>query len=419
MHEQNMIHVLLVEDEEYDKYIIEDHLSQAEYVNFKMTWKSDKDEVLDEINKSIYDVVLLDQDLVGYTGLEVLKIARYQGNMKAMIFLSGSKDPNLRKNALISGASGFLFKGQVSPPLLEITILFAIEKARSLMDLEERVERRTEELTRTLKQMENLNKELVETQARMVEQETLANLGSLVSGVAHEVNTPLGTSVTAASHLKDKTDSVSQAYRHGEMSKSQLEGYIDTAAESSTIILSNLKRAADLITSFKRIAVDQAGHQKRNFSLKQCLEDVILSLKPRFKGIHLNINTTCPDDLMLDSYPGIYAQIFTNLITNSITHAFENTHSGDIDIQVTPNKERLTITYSDNGVGMESTVREKLFLPFFTTKRNHGGSGLGTSIIFNSVQQLGGTISVDSTPKTGTTFTISIPTHIDEDDIMA
>jgi PAS domain S-box-containing protein len=288
---------------------------------------------------------------------------------------------------------------------------WAEESLRKLNeDLEQRVEARTVELQKTNKFLHESLETLERTKKQLVESEKMAALGGLVAGVAHEINTPVGIGVTAASHLAEQTQEFSDLYSLGQMKRSDLDKYVKIATESTTMILENLKRAAENIYSFKQIAVDHASDKKRIFNFKHCIDNVLLSLHPKLKGTQHNINVQCPKDIDLESYPGAFAQIFTNLIMNSLIHGFEDKTQGAIVLHVTREHGALRIHYSDNGKGMPAETRVKVFEPFFTTKRGQGGSGLGLHIVYNLVtQKLGGQIACESTPDVGTTFTIEIP----------
>ena len=389
------IKVLLVEDIEDDMFIIEDHLRCAEYENFDLSWTDEKDKAIAMILSDEFDVILLDHDLLGFTGMEILQAARQQHYQKPMIFLSGSKDPTVRIQALRNGASGFLIKGEISPSLLEISILFAIEKSNNIGKLQDMVELRS--------------KELQKTQKELAQKETLANLGKMVSGMAHETSTPLGGGVTVASHLDSKTKKFMQKFRDNDYSKEELEKFLALCEKSSSNILNNLTRAADLVQRFKRMSVDQSSQQTRRFNLKEAIEDVIASLQHKLKYSKINISVNCPPLIELNSYPGIFSQIFTNLIDNSLIHGYSKQQEGSISIGITQETETLNLTYKDDGNGMDDDTLSQIFIPFFTTKRNEGGSGLGSSIIFNCVQQLGGDVHVNSEPGKGIEFRIVLP----------
>ncbi|MEQ1438128.1 ATP-binding protein [Fontimonas sp. SYSU GA230001] len=281
-----------------------------------------------------------------------------------------------------------------------------IERARDA--LAQQVHEKTqanEELTATLERLR-------EAQAQLVQAERLASLGGLVAGVAHEINTPVGVGVTAASTLEDWTRDIERQYRSNELKRSDLERFIEVARESSLIILRNLQRAADLIHSFKQVAVDQSSGERRRFRLKSYIDEVLLSLAPKTKKSGHGIEIRCADDIELDSYPGAIAQILTNFISNSLLHAFPDGRRGTLRIAVAAAEGWVTLEYADDGVGIPAEHLKRVFDPFFTTKRGTGGSGLGLHIVFNLVHQLlGGTIEVSSAPDQGTRFVVRFPVN--------
>ena len=276
--------------------------------------------------------------------------------------------------------------------------------------LEEMVSERTRDLQLANQSLEQSLEQLRQTQAQLVESEKMAALGGLVAGVAHEINTPVGVGVTAASHLDAQVEEYSKLYQSNRLTRSDFEALLNTATTSSNIILANLKRAAELIRSFKQIAVDQSADQQRHFELKPYLEEILHSLYPRLKNTSHGVTVSCPDTLELYSYPGAFSQIITNLVMNSLIHGFDNIEGGDIRIDVSEEQNLIHIDYSDNGKGIDAEHLDKIFEPFFTTKRNEGGSGLGMHVVYNLVvQALGGQIQCDSMPGHGTSFHISIP----------
>lgn len=269
--------------------------------------------------------------------------------------------------------------------------------------LEQKVEVRTRELSKTLD-------DLRATQNQLVEAEKMAALGGLVAGVAHEINTPVGIGVTAASLLEDKTVAFQKTYKDGQMKRSDLEKYLDTASQSSNMILKNLSRAAELIQSFKQVAVDQSTEERRSFPVKSYLEEILLSLRPKLKRTQLTTKISGDDSLTLDSYPGVLSQIVTNLVMNSLVHAYEPDDAGQLTFDLKQEAGRLIFEYADDGRGIPKKDLSKIFDPFFTTKRGQGGSGLGLHIIYNLVtQKLNGTIRCESEVGVGTRFTIEIP----------
>ncbi len=282
------------------------------------------------------------------------------------------------------------------------------------------IETARDALSRQVSEKTAANKELLEaldrlkqTQAQLVQSERLASLGGLVAGVAHEINTPVGVGVTAASTLQDRALDLEQAYKTDTLRRSDLERFVEVARESSNIILRNLQRAADLIQSFKQVAVDQSSGERRRFDLRNYIDEVLLSLAPRTKKTGHRIVVDCPPDLEVDSYPGALAQVLTNFVSNSLLHAFPDGHNGELRISAQRSGDWIDLHYSDNGTGIPPDDLKRIYDPFFTTKRGSGGSGLGLHIVYNLVQQiLGGTIEVASEIGAGTRFTVRFPAHL-------
>lgn len=264
------------------------------------------------------------------------------------------------------------------------------------------------QVTETLQALNQLR----DAQTQLVQSEKLASLGALVAGMAHEINTPLGVGVSAASTLQVLAEKIRDRHDSGQMTRSDLNQFVQMALDSSDIVLKNLQRAADLMHSFKQVAVDQASGARRRFLLKPYLDEVITSLTPKFKGKEHRITVQCPAGLVVDSYPGALAQIVTNFITNSLLHAFPGDRTGDIEIEVTDDGADVTLTYRDDGVGIEPSDLGRVFEPFFTTRRGSGGSGLGLSVVHNLVtQRLGGTVLARSESGLGTEFIVRFPAH--------
>jgi signal transduction histidine kinase len=252
--------------------------------------------------------------------------------------------------------------------------------------------------------------EHMETQATIMRQEKMAALGGLVAGVAHEINTPVGIGLTAASHLEEKVNDFKRLYTSGQVKRADMDSFIATAAEVSTALLTNLRRAADLVRSFKQVAVDQSSEQRRVFGMREYLDEILLSLQPQFKRTKHVIAVECPDDLILNSYPGALSQILTNLLLNSLIHGFEFKPEGRIDISASVVNGEMALYYRDNGKGMSEEEASRIFEPFFTTKRGNGGSGLGMHVVYNLVTQtLNGDIECVTAPDQGVLFVIRLP----------
>ncbi|MCP3661099.1 MAG: DUF3365 domain-containing protein [Gammaproteobacteria bacterium] len=244
----------------------------------------------------------------------------------------------------------------------------------------------------------------------LVRSETMSALGGMVAGVAHEVNTPLGVSVTSASYLATKTTDLVTAFKENTLTRSALNTYLEISNESIAIILSNLERAAELIKSFKQVAADQASEAKSSFNLKEYFGNVLITLQPELKRSALEVKIHCPDNILMNSYPGALSQIITNLIINSKTHAFDEDEAGSITFDIEKSGEDIVIHYKDNGKGIPQEHLDDIFAPFFTTRRGKGSSGLGLHISQNLVHTvLKGSISVSSKLNEGTQFTLTIP----------
>ena len=253
-------------------------------------------------------------------------------------------------------------------------------------------------------------KALRETQDTLVESEKMASLGGLVAGVAHEINTPVGVGMTASSHLSDSTESFLKLYREGGMTRGDLETFLQVTDESSRIIVSNLHRAADLIRSFKQVAVDQSDDAIRRIDLKEYIEEVMLSLRPKFKKGDIKVQVDVPPDILLETQPGAISQVLTNLVVNSLTHGFDEGAEGTISIVARTSDDKITLTYQDDGKGMSEDIRARIFEPFFTTARGTGGSGLGLHLLYNLVSQsLRGRVTCISAPNEGARFEIEFP----------
>lgn len=245
---------------------------------------------------------------------------------------------------------------------------------------------------------------------QLAQSEKMVALGSLVAGVAHEINTPLGIGYTSVTHLNSEAQETARLYRQGSMTRKDFEVFLDVATESCTLAETNLKRAAELVRSFKLVAVDQTSAEMRTFNIKTYLNEVLLSLRPKLKNRNYSVTITCPDDLVITSFPGSFSQILTNLVINSLEHAFLDRDHGKIAIVVAYAEELLKIIYRDDGRGMSPKVVKHIYEPFFTTARGRGGSGLGMNMVYNLVtSSLGGQIQCDSVLGVETVFTITIP----------
>lgn len=277
--------------------------------------------------------------------------------------------------------------------------------------LEERVQTRTLSLTQANQSAQDALAELRAAQARLVESEKLASLGRLVAGVAHELNTPLGNALMAASTLVDRQRHTLRALQDQLLRKSELQGALEANIDGNELVLANVRRAADIISGFKQLAIDQTTEMRRMFALDVVLDEVLISVRPMFRHTRYRIVTELAPELGMDSFPGPLGQAITNIVQNAVIHAFEGREQGQLTVSCrAAGPERVEIVCSDDGVGMSEEVRLRMFDAFFTTKLGKGGSGLGMQIVHNIVTALlGGEIAVHSSPGAGTRIVLTLP----------
>lgn len=253
--------------------------------------------------------------------------------------------------------------------------------------------------------------QLKNAQQQLVEKEKLAALGSLVAGVAHELNTPIGNSLMVASTLEEQARAMQESIASGVVKRSDFNAFIKACKDASTLIMRGLSTSANLIQSFKQVAVDQESAQRRPFNLKQVTDELVATMMSQARKADHQILVSIPNDIQMDGYPGSYGQVIINLIQNSLVHGFEAKEAGQILIEATQIADgNVEIVFKDNGAGVAREILSRIFEPFFTTKLGHGGSGLGLSITYNIVTSLlEGKIKVESQLGVGTTFTLELP----------
>jgi PAS domain S-box-containing protein len=278
------------------------------------------------------------------------------------------------------------------------------------LDIGER-KRGEQEMRKAKDAAEAALRNLRETQNSLIEAEKLAALGRLVAGVAHEVNNPVGISLTVASSLERKTALFTNEVAHGALRRSSLNEFLEASRDASSQLVANLNRAAELIASFKQVAADRNYSDQRTFDLGDLTEQVVMSLRPGLRKHHLTLTVDCQPNLTMNSYPGPYGQVLTNLFLNAVAHAFPDGRPGSVEITVRESgKDNVEIIFSDNGCGMSLDVRRRAFDPFFTTRRDQGGTGLGLHIVYSIVtNRLGGRLELDSEPGRGTRIQIILP----------
>jgi signal transduction histidine kinase len=276
---------------------------------------------------------------------------------------------------------------------------------KASLDERQALQRRTEQL---VVQLQAAHDELLEA-------EKLASLGKLVAGVSHELNSPLSVAVAVAEGLQVQAQDLRQALASDAVKRSALETWQQQLDESSGLLQRNLARAAELLRSFKQVAVDRSGMQRRRFDLSLNVDEVLVSLRPVYGRSGVALRNELPVGLDMDSYPGPWGQVLGNLVANAVLHGFEE-RTGWVRVAlVARDAERVTLLVEDDGQGMSDEVRERAFEPFFSTKLGQGGSGLGLAIVRNLVVGvLGGRIQLESAPGKGCRFLITLPWHAPE-----
>jgi signal transduction histidine kinase len=277
--------------------------------------------------------------------------------------------------------------------------------------LEARVSDRTARLAAANAELESALATLKRAQRDLVEADKLASLGSLVAGVAHELNTPIGNALTVASTLDEKSAQFARDAEGAALRRSLLTAYVSESRQAAALLMRSLLQAGQMIANFKQVAADQASAQRRGFDLAEVVGEVVSTLQPRFRKTPHRVEFSIAPGMHMDSYPGPLGQLISNLTINALVHAFDGVDAGTIKIAAAAlDGERVSLTVSDNGRGITAEHLPRIFDPFFTTKLGKGGSGLGLNIAYNIVSgMLGGKIEVRSTVGQGTQFTIEIP----------
>ena len=266
------------------------------------------------------------------------------------------------------------------------------------------------EIARRAAEIELTREELKRTQHSLIQAEQMALLGALVAGVAHEVSTPMGVALTAASHLAEQTQTLRRVVAEGRIRKSEFDDYLNVACEAAELIETNARRAAELMHGFKQVAADQTSSERRVFNLKRHIEDVVISLRPRLRQAGHQVLTCCAETLAVDSYPGALSQVLTNLLMNSIQHAYHRGQAGILTIRVGEvDFDHVEVYYADDGRGIPPDHRRLIFDPFFTTRRDEGGTGLGLYIVNTIITDtLKGSIALEPLDQ-GTAFRVRFP----------
>lgn len=401
------------------------HAETGAYLDVNTAWERLHGLTLEQVvGHTAHDLGVVANPEVLRAALEALAEHGHAENFEITIY-------NRQHQALSTLLSGHLIRLGDAPCIIWSTVDITEQRAfqHRIEELNESLEARVRVRTAELEQANNELGEalltLQQTQAELVRSEKLAALGSLVAGVAHELNTPIGNGVTVASTLDERTREFIAQVESGALKRSTLNAYLDSSRTACDLLMKNLAQARELVTSFKQVAVDQTSSQRRQFNLRHVVDEVFATLQPMLKKTPYQVVIDVAPDILVDSFPGPLGQVLTNFTTNALTHAFEGREHGTLHVSATlPGPNELEIRVADDGVGIPPHLRERIFDPFFTTKLGKGGSGLGLNIVHNIVTQiLGGRIVVESSQAddatsglspigSGTTFVIKMPLKI-------
>lgn len=373
--------------------IIDDSTTQCKIIQsmfkeypFRLAFETSGEAGLGKAMRLLPNLILQDIELPGMSGFETLRILKTLDIVQhiPVIIMTGSSNSKHVARGFELGAVDF------------------INKPFNAAEVQSRV--KAQLMVQSLIQMQR---------EQLLKAERLAELGDMVASFCHEISTPIGVSVTASSQLEKEITTLEQNYNNKSMRKTDLTRFFEIGLEASRISTTNLDRAGKLIASFKRVAVDQCSEDPDEIPIKEYLNQIIMSLRPKLKKTDHVIDIDCDGTIVIMGFPGAFSQVFINLIMNSVIHGFENMSSGTITIKVTCDEQKVHIQYTDNGKGLEQVSLQRIFDKYYTTKRGKGGSGLGMAIVKELIHNpMGGEIQVVSSPGNGVRFDIHLPMKV-------
>ncbi len=384
--------VLVVDDSPTLQLALLDHLSRH---GFLVILAHDARDGMMRAALAEPDLVMLDIVMPGIDGFETCRRLKADPKTREVpvIFMTGLSDAKQIVSGFAAGGVDYITKP------------FRAEEVLARINTHLALRRANEELKQAYQS-------LARAQEDLVQKEKLAALGALMAGIAHELNTPIGNSLMVASTFESQTGAIREHFANGEnMRRSELASYLENAGTTTEILMRNLQRAADMVSNFKQVAVDQTSMQRRAFLLSEVVSSNVLTLMPAIKRTPFQVVQAVPDALMMDSYPGPLGQVIANLVNHAIMRAFDGRSEGQVEIVAEyETSDRIALHVRDNGNGLNAADRERVFDRFSTTKAGAGGSGLSLHIVHSIVSDiLGGSITVASTEGHGTCFTLSLP----------
>ena len=353
-------------------------------------------------------LILMDVHMSGMDGFETARHLQMTGRTRhiPIVFITAvyMADEFIAHGYALGGVD-YLLK-----PIDDNLLLNRVRQYQHLHERELTLERRTGDLEASNVQLREALGRLRKTQDKLVQSEKLAALGAIVAAVAHELNTPIGNCMTVMTTMEDKLKEFEEVFASGSIKRSQLEEYLDTSRKATQLMMRGLGRTADLVESFKQVAVDHTSSKRRAFDLRENIDSLVALINASLRKTSYAIKLDIPGDILMDSYPGPLDQIVSNLINNSVRHGFKGRERGLIELRAEQENDTVQLTYSDDGVGMSDEVLQHVFDPFFTTQFGKGGSGLGMNICYNLVNGLlGGSIEAHNRAQGGCLFIITLP----------
>lgn len=281
-------------------------------------------------------------------------------------------------------------------------------------ELEQQVQDRTNALRNANQELLDTLEQLHQHQGRQVEVQKMSSLSELVAGISHEVNTPIGLAITAGSVLQEKIAALDNRMQEKTLGSDELQQSIQALTENTTMVNRNLRRAADLVDNFKKLAIEHAGENPTQVDLQALFEDICASCLATLEATdQVQVTVRCHVETLVNVKVGVWQQLLASLLENSLIHGFSQREQGHIDITISRQQERLRVVYKDNGCGVPADILRRIFDPFVTSKRGSGNSGLGMHLVYNLVSHtLDGTISCHSQPEQGFEVVIECPLDI-------
>ena len=393
---------ILIVDDVFDN--IKVIINYLKDLNYELYFATSGEKAIQSIQTVTPDLILMDVMMPVLNGLETVKKIKKDERYKdiPVIFITALNEPEDISKGFQAGGVDYITKPVKSIELIaRIKIHIQLEEHRKLLE-------------KIVVEEKNEIDYLKLTQKQLVESEKMASIGGLVAGVANQIKTPLGSSLTEISHILLITENMIEQNKKNNNNDAELNQYLNTTKDLSTTILNNLNKTDELIINFKRVAVDQSSDRKRKIHLKSYIEGLVLSLDNIQKETNVDISLHCSEELEVFTYPGGLYQILTNLLINSFQHAFDEKRTGKIEINIDINDNNLNLLYKDDGKGIEQSNLDKIFEPFFTTDKENDRIGLGLNIVYSTVlSTFNGTVNCTSELNKGTTFDIVL--NIDEE----